>query len=390
MSVERTTFFNTRLILISLVLFSLGLRIPAIFIPHIENDEVIYQTLADKVTKNFLDYSLQGTAILEKLPKLNYDHPIFHRPPLFVYLLALFRSLLGKNLGILLPLLSGTLTLVIIFLLGREIYGERKALLATLILSLCPTLLFASTRILIDSLLTLLVSLTVFTLIISIKKRKVIWYIFSGLIFGLAVLTKETAFLVLPTCLYLIFKEGITTKKIFFTLCLGIASFLIFFPWLHYFYRVSGTFFPSWAKIYEENLKMFPFVRMSVHRPWYFYFLQIILITPVYIFGYFNLVKRIRNKGDLTEVLWILSYFIVLTIHGLSGQGYQTRYILPAIPALSLLSADIFVKANKIIWMIGVFLLAYGFLTGILNSILFKPADLFSILYFFKYAKGFN
>lgn len=387
---DKPIISNTHLVLLATILFSLVIRLPALFTPHIENDEVIYQTLADKVSKNPLDYSLQGTAILEKLPKLNYDHPIFHRPPLFVYLLAFFRSLFGKNLGILLPILSGALMIMIIFLLGREAYGEKKALLATSLVSFCPTFLFASTRILIDILLALLVSLTVFILIISIKKQKVIGYIFSGLIFGLAVLTKETAFLVLPTCLYLIFKEGITAKKVLFALCMGGVSFLVCFPWFYHFYRVSGTFLPWWAKIYKENLSMFPFVDMTVNRPWYFYFLQLILISPVYIFGYFNLVKRIRDKKDLTEVLWIFSYFIVLTIHGISGQGYQTRYILPAIPALSLLSADILVKVNKIILVIAIFFLAYGFLTGLLNSLLFKPADLFSIFYFFKYAKGFN
>jgi len=57
------------LVISALLLFSLGMRLPAIFIPHIENDEVIYQTLAEKVSKNIHDYTLQGTPLIEQLPR---------------------------------------------------------------------------------------------------------------------------------------------------------------------------------------------------------------------------------------------------------------------------------------------------------------------------------
>ena len=142
--------------------------------------------------------------------------------------------------------------------------------------------------------------------------------------------------------------------------------------------------FPWWARVYKENLEMFPFVRMMVERSWYFYFLHVIVISPVYIFAYISVAERIKNKKDLTETIWILSYFIFATIFGLLGQGYQTRYIMPAVPALSLLSADYMAGKNKAVWVIGMVFLAYGFLTGILNSVIFKPADLFSVFYFFS------
>ena len=42
-------------------MFAIALRLTALFIPHNEADEVIYLTLAEKVTQNFSDYTLQGT-----------------------------------------------------------------------------------------------------------------------------------------------------------------------------------------------------------------------------------------------------------------------------------------------------------------------------------------
>src|SRR3989338_2459976 len=108
-------FNNSHVILFAILLFSLALRLPALFIPHTENDEIIYETLADKVSKNPLDYSLQGTTILEKLPKAIYDRPLYERPPLFVYLLAILRNGLGVRWGILLPIFAGTLTILALF-----------------------------------------------------------------------------------------------------------------------------------------------------------------------------------------------------------------------------------------------------------------------------------
>ena len=129
---------------------------------------------------------------------------------------------------------------------------------------------------------------------------------------------------------------------------------------------------------------MFPFIDMVVHRPWYFYFVQLIIIAPVYIFAYLEILRRVRNRLDLTEVFWALSYIICATILGLLGQGYQTRYIMPAVPALCFLSADSIAGKNKFIFALSILFMAYGLLIGILNSILFKPADLVGIFSFFK------
>lgn len=222
------------------------------------------------------------------------------------------------------------------------------------------------------------------TLTVAKEKESLSLYALSGLVFGLAILTKETAFFLCPAILYFSFKEGITSQKLFFVICFAILSFMISFPWFYSFYKVTGTFFADKLKISEESTKMFPFVKMVVNRPWYFYFIHTLIIAPIYIFGYFNVGNRIKNKRDLTEVIWIISYFLPLTIYGMGGQGYQTRYILPAILPLSILSAENMITINKVAFPFIVIFLAYGFLTGIFNSILSKPADLFSIFYFLR------
>lgn len=367
-----------RVLFVSILFFALVLRTAIFFIPHNETDELIYLTLADKVSKDFFDYTLQGTPLLSKLPQGTYDHPLFLRPPLFVYLLAFLRTFHAE---LLLPLLSGLAVLCITFSITKKrAAGDHFALLAFLLVAFCPILLFASVRILIDIFLTLLVSLTVLLCTLATERKTNILFALLGATFGLAVLTKETAVLVLPVLVYLIFKSGVTWNQFRYLLFFGITALLISSPWFYYFYKVNGVFFLG-TEISEENLRI-PFVNMMVNRSWYFYFLHLVLLAPIYVFGYFAIVERVRNKECLAEVIWVLSYFIPLTFYGLSGQGYQTRYILPAVPALAILTAESLYRLGHRAEILTVALLAYGLWTGILNSLLFKLADLLTPIQF--------
>jgi 4-amino-4-deoxy-L-arabinose transferase-like glycosyltransferase len=376
------------LLLLAIILFSLAMRSRAMFMPHKENDEIVYQTLADKVSKNLADYSLQGTRIAKLFPEEFYNKPLYFRPPAFVYMLAVFTAVFGKPSAVMLPVIFGVLSVLLMFILAKLMYGEKKALLAALIFSLCPVMLFASSRILIDMPLTFFVMATVLVLLVSVKKQKAGWFMLSGLIFGFAVLNKESAFFILPVCFYLVFREKIRAKiKIYFLLSFAVTALLVIFPWFYCLYKANGMIFLSRYNDLDGYFKKFPFMDIAVNRPWYFYFLQVIQLAPVYIFGYFGLIKRAGGRRDLTEALWILSYFIGFTICGIARCGYQTRYILPAIPALCLLSADVLFKKGRAIWVIAVFLLAFGLLTGILTSLVVKPVELFSPFDFFKYVR---
>lgn len=377
---EDSVRLSLSLLFLSILLFALALRLPTFFLAHNETDELIYLTLAEKISQNFFDYTLQGTALLSKLPKGTYDHPLFLRPPLFVYLLAFFRTFHGE---LLLPVLSGLGVLCVTFSITKKLTARTHvAILAILVLAFCPILLFASVRILIDALLALLVSLSVLFFILAIEKKTNSLFVLAGATFGLAVLTKETAVLVLPVLIYLIFKAGVSRNRFGCLLLFGITALLISSPWYFHFYKVTGAFFRG-SEIGEENLQI-PFVRMMVNQSWHFYFSHLVLLAPIYLFGYFEIIERLRKRESLVEAIWVLSYFIPLTFYGLSGQGYQTRYILPAIPALAVLTADGLYRLGHRVEIVAAALLSYGLWTGILNSLLFKLADLFTPIQFIR------
>ena len=365
---------SRQLVFFAIVLFALALRLTTLFIPHNEADEVIYLTLADKVSNNFFDYTLQGSPLLAKLPQATYNHPIFLRPPLFVYLLAFFGIFHAQ---VFLPLLTalGTLwtTSAIATRLSKP--GD-QAILSCLVLSFCPILLFSSVRILIDIVLALLVSLSVLITMLATDKGKNSIFGMAGLIFGLALLTKESAVFILPVLLYLILRAGINFQSLISIASFAIAALLISAPWFFYFYTITGSFARG-AVIDAEYLQV-PFIKMAVERSWYFYFVHVALISPIYLFGYFEIIERLRRRESLMEVIWVLSYFIPLTVHGFMGNSYQTRYILPAVPALALLTASSLLRQKRWAQWTAVVLLAYELFTGILNTVVFKLADVFS------------
>ena len=379
-SAATVSFASSRdIVFFSIIMFAIALRLTALFIPHNEADEVIYLTLAEKVTQNFSDYTLQGTPLLAKLPKATYDQPIFLRPPLFVYLLAFFGIFHAQ---VFLPLLSALGTLWTTSAIATKLSKQNnQMILSCLVLSFCPILLFSSVRILIDIVLALLVSLCVLITILAIEKAKTPLFAMAGLIFGLAILTKESAVFILPVILYLLLRGGVNLQSLISIACFAVAALLISTPWFLYFFKVTGSFARG-AVIDAEYLQV-PFIKMAVERSWYFYFVHVALISPIYLFGYFEIIERLRKRESLMEVIWVLSYFIPLTVHGFMGNSYQTRYILPAIPALALLTAASLNRQKHWAQLTAVVLLAYELLTGILNSVVFKLADVFSPFQFF-------
>ncbi len=361
-----------------------ALYLPSIFLPHNEYDEVIYATLAEKVAHRWTDYSLQGTPVLEELPKVTYDHPLFHRPPLFVYLLSVFRSL-HPLAGGLLPALCGLGIIAFIFFLKNRSDNPMSALMAAGIAAISPTLIFCSTRILMDVLLALGVCAVVWAVAKATEDENPAVFAAAGLFLGLAILSKETALLILPACAYQTFRGGITKIKIRNFLIFLAAAFALSFPWFYYFRQVMGTFFQQVGKAdLDASIQMFPFMAQVVGRPWHFYFSHGIMIAPVFIFGFIEIYRKIRDKEPLTEMIWALSYLLGLTFYSMLGNGYQMRYVLPAVPALSLLTADALRRAGpRAIWA-AVALLSYGLLNGILNGLLFKSPEVYPAFVFFR------
>jgi len=120
------------------------------------------------------------------------------------------------------------------------------------------------------------------------------------------------------------FQSNKSAKVIGLSLC---ALIIIATPFLREMFTEAfawnGSLLAGWSN---------PFSR----EPWHFYLTRLSELSPVYLFSFLSIILLFgKDRGDrllLVSSFWILGAFIVLG-------NYQSRYILPAIPFLIILSA---------------------------------------------------
>lgn len=366
----------------AILLFSLAIRLPALFIPHIENDEVVYQTLAQKVSVNINDYTLQGTSLIEQLPRAAYDQPLFWHPPLFIYCLALIKLLFGAAYEILLPILCGVLIVLATYLIARKLYSEEHGLISALIMSFCPILIFTSTKIWIETTSNFLMCGALFLLLTAAEKKKILFFFSAGVIWGFSLLAKQTSLAALPAVGYILFRQKMGLRNLLlFGGIFIVTALAINLPWLWHYYKVMGTIsYGAQYKAIGEMAEMFLFVKANFSRPFYYYIYALPLVYPVYLFAYAGIFTKLRKRGDLTELIWALSFiggliFLIITKHS----APTIRLLVPALPALAILAADTVLRNKRILLPLLLVFLAYGLIVGILNNYLFQRADAYPL-----------
>ncbi len=133
--------------------------------------------------------------------------PNTFRTPLYPIFMALF----GVNIPLFLfsQILFGVATVLLLFLTGKQLFGEESGLIAALFFALdIPNILFNS-LIMSETLLVFFLTLGTFLLF---RNR----YLFSGLAFSLAALTKPIAlYIFLPILLFLLFSKRLKAGIIF-------------------------------------------------------------------------------------------------------------------------------------------------------------------------------
>ena len=340
-----------------------------IFLPHHENDEVIYQTLGIKLS-HLQSYNLQGSEILKILPQKIYNTQVFFRPPAFMLYLAFLYRILGVVGLYLAPVIIYILLCIVIYKTVFLLTKSQHIALKSLLLSATSTLLiFLSTKIHLDLFLGLMISISLFFLIHYKEKQQMASIFLSGLFFVFAVLTKYTALLFCP--FFSVFLIIVSTKKRLLNLSLFFLPALLLVLWFYYLFFVAHVRLDALFSIPDqEMLTNFPFVRYVYNRPFYFYFLNIFLTNPLYLLFFIVLKKGVwhdlRNQyGFLLYFLIsiVLAVFIALTLYGARGGTYQMRYILSAEPFLIiLLSLITFEKYKSVHYLFYVFVINNLFL----------------------------
>ncbi len=325
----------------------MGLRSSIFLVSHNGFDEVVYQTLGKKVYQDPFDYSLRNTDFLTRKNTVSgrvipvpqyYNEPLFHLPPLFVYIIAISYHLFGIKIvsAVFIPFLFGGLTCLVVFKLGESLFDKKVGLLASLFYAVSSASWVASSKIWNDVPLSFFIILAFYLFYLGIERDELKFIILAGFFEGLALLTKQSAILVLPVVLIymLILDKNLNINSIKKISVFYFISFLIFSPWAIW---VTSVYKVPWylPEIPKETLLTNPWFLLVANRPWYYLLITLPLTVPFYFFSYLGMVKT-EKKGSKLLIIWVLIFLIFFTIYPAGG---ELRFLIPALPALDILAS---------------------------------------------------
>ena len=277
-------------------------------------------------------YAGQAAAIAND-PVLSQFFPVFRAHPLlFQFLLAL---VLHDGVD---PLLArtaaaavGLANVLLVYQLGRELYGRRAGLLAALLLSLMPYHVVVSRQVLLDGPMTLCATLTLLLMARFAATHHPAWLYAAGAGMGLTFLAKETGIVLLGAIyafLALSPEIRVRLRDLGFSL---VALIAVIVPFPLSLALAGGT-------SAGRNYLVWQLFRRPNHE-WSFYPTTVpFAIGPLLILAALLGIWALRRERSWKEkllLLWIAEPILFFQVWPV--KGYQ--YLLPIAPPMAILAA---------------------------------------------------
>lgn len=162
----------------------------------------------------------------------------------------------------LISVFSGVIEIVFVFLLVRELYGRRPAIISGIVLSVLFTHILYSRQGVAVGLSSMAVVMFLYFLVMSLKRGAGIYWIMTGLSIGLGYYFYNASKFLLHLALFILFILFFFTqaKKSYLTsisrgLVLLFAALLVtYFPLMEYFMKNPGTFWGRMSYVYDMNI----------------------------------------------------------------------------------------------------------------------------------------
>ena len=357
---------NYKKITVLVLIIGILLRFILASMSHVSGDACWHLSIARFIGENY------QIPLFEDLGR----DSVFSRPPLFHIMAAVFYNIFGifgmaaTGFGLkMLSPLSGSLTLILFYLLIRKFFNEKLVFIAVSVLAFFPLHIYYSTISYVESTVGLFALISVFFMI---KKRLILSAIFAGL----TALLKFEGIFMFPVILSILFYnsrknlKGFIKKGILF----GIIAPLIFVPYLvRNFIYLGNPFWPHLSKfipgypvvdsayfdsnisnlfdinnlaipyfelfgIPNGNYKLFSFF----NAPFISIFISIWLIATLVYFSFFiyGIIKSNKKSAPVAlALIWIVAYAVLVLMTTIFQNLPQARFLVPAMPAFALIWA---------------------------------------------------
>jgi eukaryotic-like serine/threonine-protein kinase len=331
-----------KICVVVLVVFSVAFLLSLGGAPLWAADEKTYSQLAYHMIKSG-DYFM---------PWANGQPSIWvGKPPLLMWLMSVSYQIFGVNnfsTRIWAPLF-GVLSLLVVFFLGKKLYNRKVGLLSMVILGTSTTFYAHSTHAMTDIPLVFFMLASIYYFVLSEEKtEQATWYsLLSGVLFGLALMTKQLEALLIPAIIifYLLFTRRIRrlpAKRL--VLSLGVAA-AIFVPYVIYMAQISKEFLEYFFVYSNVNRIVNP---IEGHGASYLYYFNYLLTKETFwmallpfaaAFCLYNILTK-RSKADIMIFVWMIIVLGIFTV----AQTKLHWYILPAMPAFALAISSLLIQ----------------------------------------------
>jgi len=281
-------------------------------------------------------------------------------PPLGFYTEALFFQIFGSTIdnGITLITLFGLACVVVVYKLGREIYGKSTGLFAAAFFALSPWELVLTRAFLIDIQCLLLSLVCLYCGILAIRRDSVKLAVVSGIFFAAAFLTKQYAvFMLIPLLLLYIYHRPKNPKQIL--LQLSAFSFPAVFSNLYWYQIIMGEELLYLIQHNDFNRSNFQGVVPSYSFITNFlteYGLGTLFFTAV-VFSFlvgFLFWKSFSKRMIVFELICLLTVLCILGVNMYLGVNLNlkapytsaVKYSYQSLPFFSLIASSLAVKST--------------------------------------------
>jgi len=191
------------------------------------------------------EYKAATGVIMWGMPFVEVQGSLINQPPLGFYTEGLFLRIFGISIetGVVLMTLFGVGCTLLVYLIGKTLYGKHTGLLASALFALTPWQLVLSNSFLIDTQCLFLSLCSLYVGILSFRRDSNKLLATSGLLFAMAFYTKLFAvFVLIPLSLFYIYQQRKKLRRLPIKLvvfCLPIAFTTLLF------YTVNFVLMPS-------------------------------------------------------------------------------------------------------------------------------------------------
>ncbi|OGD63738.1 hypothetical protein A2160_03615 [Candidatus Beckwithbacteria bacterium RBG_13_42_9] len=332
---QKTKLSKSEFILIILALFYLVSRLTNLTLLPIFNDEAMYLNWGRLIAgdfKNNLWISLTDG-----------------QQPLFIWLVALSYWFGASNwlwMGRIISVMAGLGSLLSLFLLGKELFNKRIGFwLATLYL-ISPFILWYDRLTIKDSFLNLLAILVFYFSVRQAKTNFWRYSLFSGLVLGMALLTKSIAYFFVglyPLTVFLLIsflkkkREGKSQliKVLAAYILAGIVQATMYLsPLSQNIGPKNAVFLLSFAEIFHFPLSLWRNNLYSTLIWWRDYYQ-----FPLLFLGLTGFILLLKNKGKILTFILLSWILLPILFEILTAKIYIPRYFLFTFTSSAILAA---------------------------------------------------